>query len=98
MSRQSRMFATADLPLFSGTPQHVRPQTFAPAPTVRQSTMAACPVCLDTGEIRADGTKAVYCTCAAGVSLRHDRNEQQEEEEETEAQNLRRLIRERRWL
>ncbi|MBI5305274.1 MAG: DNA repair protein RadC [Chloroflexi bacterium] len=79
MSDQSSMFGDTheDLPLFSGTPIHVKPQAFEPnASQVEQSRMATCGICLDTGWVKADPKKKpVICNCAAGDAVRVKRKE-----------------------
>lgn len=59
--KQATMFSTEDLPLFSGTAQTVTIKSRKPAPSARQTTFAACRVCLDTGKV---GKK--FCSCQAG--------------------------------
>lgn len=62
-----------DLPLFSGTAQRAPDERFEQHDAWRQSSMAECAVCLDTG--RVDGK---YCTCSAG---RRERERDRREDE-----------------
>ena len=60
--KQSNMFDTQDLPLFSGTPQRGQDSTFTPQEAERQLSMADCGICLDTGTVQVDGRHQL-CIC-----------------------------------
>ena len=62
---QLTMFGHEDLPLFSGTAQAAQPDKFTPKAAHRQTSLATCPICLDTGMV--DGKP---CWCAAGENSR----------------------------
>ena len=69
---QKDMFASTndDLPLFSGTPVRVKAKPFdAQTATPTQTKLAACPICLDTGEVNT-GKRITLCNCAAGETVR----------------------------
>ena len=60
------------LPLFSGTAPRVdAPLPARPQATARQTTLAKCRVCLDTGRVK-QGKKRLYCWCEAGQRARQD--------------------------
>lgn len=70
-----------DTPLFSGTPQRASVKPFEQHATARQSSMAECPVCLDTGRV-----SGKYCTCSAGQRARDDDRREREAEQYMEWQ------------
>ena len=60
---QLTMFTHEDLPLFSGTAPEAKVKAFTPKAAHRQTALADCAICLDTG--KADGKP---CWCPAGDS------------------------------
>lgn len=80
--KQSRMFETEDLPLFSGAVQSVFLSKIKPnRPT--QPILGNCHVCMDTGWV--DGH---YCWCEAGTALCLHHRFTLEETEVKEAPNV----------
>ena len=68
MTNQLSMFPGAeDTPLFSGTAQRVKDDTFTPQAVNNQLSMG-CAVCHDTGRVVTNTLfkTPTYCTCAAG--------------------------------
>jgi len=71
MTKQLGMFKRGESsPLFSQTPQRGRWEDFKPAPQARQTCFARCEVCLDTGLVRVETAKHVFCTCEIGKALK----------------------------
>ena len=69
--KQARMFATEDLPLFSGTSQEGKVEVFDPEPVLQSERLFKCPVCMDTGRVVVKTghwfiRKYYPCWCEAG--------------------------------
>ena len=65
-ARQTPMFQTEDLPLFSGTPQPAKVNPFTPTPSAIQARLPICQFCAGTG---ITGTR-LFCSCEAGTQAR----------------------------
>lgn len=77
--RQSRMIQVAmfqggeDSPLFTGMPVPVFEKEARPAGISPEQGLLlepACRTCMDTGEVRTNGTTVKPCWCAAGQEVR----------------------------
>lgn len=55
---QLTMFAHEDLPLFSGTAPTAKVDVFTPKAAHQQTSLAECPICLDTGTV---DSKPCWC-------------------------------------
>lgn len=64
--KQTLMFETADLPLFSQTAQTVQAEVFQPQAEYKQEVFYTCPICKDTAYIQLTHGRYVCCTCNAG--------------------------------
>jgi hypothetical protein len=64
-TRQPNLFQQAeDLPLFSGTAQTVRLETFHPQPQQQPGLFTAvCPICYGTGLVTTRKNHTVKCSC-----------------------------------
>jgi len=62
---QAQMFATADLPLFSGTAIKTVEKGFVAVNVDFQARLLSCPICLGTGKYK-NGTHEYFCACEIG--------------------------------
>ena len=72
-AQQINMFPQGDdLPLFSGTPQSARLETFKPQEIQgKQLHLGNCPLCEDTGTMHLyPGSEVKFCYCEAGDKAR----------------------------
>jgi len=64
VKKQPALFTAADLPLFSGTCQRARVETFTPRANPQPALFTACPLCFGSGKIiTRKGKPAKVCPC-----------------------------------